>query len=55
MGVGFILLAGCASINIFFDELGHSWPPVSGSQELFSFQVSGVSSSLVVMEFFDQV
>ena len=40
MGVGFILLAGCASVNIFFDELGHSWPPVSGGDELFSFEIS---------------
>ena len=53
MGVGFVLLTGCASINIFFDELGHSWPPVSGSDELFGFKVSRVASGLVVVEFFD--
>ena len=53
MGLGLILLTGCASINIFFDELGHSWPPVSSGDELFGFKVSGVASSLVVMEFFD--
>ena len=55
MSVGFILLTGYASINILLNELGHSWPPVPGSQELFGFQVSGVSSSLMVMEFFDQI
>ena len=55
MSVGFILLTGYASINILLNELGHSWPPVPGSQELFGFQVSGVSSGLMVMEFFDQI
>ena len=53
MGVGFILSAGCASVNIFFDELGHSWPPVSGGDELFSFEISRVPCSLVIMEFFE--
>ena len=55
MGIGFILLTRHTSINVFLDELGHSWPPVSSSQELFSFQVSGESSSLVIMELSDQV
>ena len=55
MGIGFILLTGCTSINVFLDELGHSWLPVSSGQELFSLQVSGVSSSLVIVELPDQV
>ena len=45
MGVGFILS----------NELGHAQPPVSGSYGLFGFKVARVSSSLMIMEFFDQV
>ena len=35
MGVSFVLLTGCASVNIFLDKLGHAWPSMSGGYELF--------------------
>ena len=55
MGVGFVLLAGCASIHIFLDELIHTWPPMSGSDELFGFEISRVAGCLMIMKFFDKI
>ena len=53
MCVSFVLLAGCTSVNIFFDKLCHSRPPVSCGDKLFGFKVARVSCGLVVMEFFN--
>lgn len=54
MCVGFALLAGGATFDVFFDEMGHSWPPVSCRKQLFGFEVSRVTGRWVIMEAFDE-
>lgn len=55
MCVCFILLVGCTSVDVFFEELGHPWPPVSDSYEWFSFEIARMSHCLMVVEFLNKV
>ena len=49
VGVRFILLACGAALDVLAHELCETWPPEFGGNELASFQVAGVSGSLVVV------
>ena len=49
MGVGFVLLAGCAAVDIFSDLGSKAGPPKFSCNELASFQVARVASHFVVM------
>ena len=37
MSIGFVLLAGCTTLNVFADVRGKAWPPEFGSDELAGF------------------
>ena len=49
VGIGLVLLAGCATFNVFVDVRGKAGPPELGRNKLASFQVPGVTSSFMVM------
>ena len=49
MGIGFVLLAGCAAFDIFTDGGSEAGPPKFSHDELASFQVAGMAGRFVVM------
>ena len=49
MGVGLILLAGCATFDVFMDIGGKTGPPEFGCNELLGFQIAGVTGTFMVM------
>ena len=49
MGVGFVLLACGTALNILSHKLCKTRPPEFHSNELISFEVTGVAGSLMVM------
>ena len=49
MGLGLVLLAGCAALYIFTDVGGETGPPKLSCNELTRLQVAGVAGCLMVM------
>ena len=49
MGVGFVLLAGCTTFDIFADIGGEVRPPEFSRDKLPGFQIAGVTGTLMVM------
>ena len=49
MGVGFVLLAGCAAFDISAGKGGKAWPPEFGSNKLVDFKKAGVASGFMIM------
>ena len=49
MGIGLVLLAGHAAVDILTDVGGEARPPKFGHDKLVSFQVAGVTGCVVVM------
>ena len=49
VGVGFVLLAYGAALNILSYKLCKTQPPEFCGNELVSFEITGMSSSLMVM------
>ena len=49
VGVGFVLLAGCAALDITADKGGEAWPPEFGSDKLAGFKKARVAGGFVIM------
>ena len=53
MGVGFVLLAGCTTLNVFSDIRGEAGPPEFSCNELSGFEIARVTGTVVVVAAFE--